>query len=318
MSHRRVTAAMLACVAFVAAGCGSSSHSSSSPTTGASSSSTSGSTGTSGTSGSGSSTTAGSTTAAGPLGAACSPGTLKTVKKGVLTLGADDPLYSPWYEDNNPANGKGFEDAVAYAIAKELGYSTGQVHWTRVTFDAAIQPGPKSFDYDLDEFTITATRAKAVDFSAPYYTDREAIVVMKGTSADKPTTLAGLKKLSLGAQVGSTDYTAIVDQIKPSSSPKVYNTNDDALEALQDNQVQGVVVDLPTAFEITSGEVKGSTILGQLPPSGSPQQFGALLNLGSPLTSCVDKAVKAITADGTLAKITTKWLTQAGDAPVIK
>jgi polar amino acid transport system substrate-binding protein len=311
MPQRRVTAALLACVACLAAACGSSSHSSSSAS---SSTTTAGAT----TSGGGSPSTTAATAATGPLGASCSPGSLKTVKKGVLTLGADDPLYAPWYIDNNPANGKGFEDAVAYAIAQELGYSTSEVHWTRVTFDAAIQPGPKSFDYDLDEFTITAERAKAVDFSAPYYTDREAIVVMKGTSADKATTLAGLRKLSLGAQVGSTDYTAIVDQIKPSSSPKVYNTNDDALEALQDDQVQGVVVDLPTAFEITSGEVKGSTILGQLPPTGSPQQFGALLNLGSPLTACVDKAVKAITANGTLAKITTKWLTEAGDAPVIK
>jgi polar amino acid transport system substrate-binding protein len=310
MSHRRVTAAVIACVACLAAACGSSSSNSSSSTTAAG--------GSSGASGSSSTTAAHTSSAAAPLGASCSPAALKTVKAGRLTLGADDPLYEPWYVDNDPANGKGFEDAVAYAIAKELGYSTSQVHWTRVTFDAAIQPGPKSFDYDLDEFTITAARAKAVDFSSPYYTDREAIVVMKGSSAAKVDTLAGLRKLSLGAQVGSTDYTAIVDQIKPSSQPKVYNTNDDALEALQDDQVQGVVVDLPTAFEITSGEVKGSTILGQLPPSGSPQQFGALLNLASPLTSCVDKAVKAITANGTLARLTTRWLTQAGNAPVIK
>jgi polar amino acid transport system substrate-binding protein len=254
----------------------------------------------------------------GPLGASCSPSSLKTVKSGQLTLGADDPLYEPWYAGNDPTNGKGFEDAVAYAIAKELGYSTSQVHWTRVTFDAAIQPGPKSFDYDLDEFTITAVRAKSVDFSTAYYDDREAIVVMAGTSATKAHTLAQVRKLTLGAQLGSTDYTAIVDQIKPGPQPKVYNSNTDALEALQDGQVQGVVVDLPTAFEITSGEVKGSAILGQLPPTGHPEQFGALLDLHSPLTACVDKAVKAITSNGTLARLTTRWLTQVGNAPVIK
>jgi polar amino acid transport system substrate-binding protein len=160
-------------------------------------------------------------------------------------------------------------------------------------------------------------RSTAVDFSTPYYTDREAVVVMSGTSATKATTLAKLRGLTLGAQVGSTDYTAIVNQIKPKAKPKVYDSNTDALEALQDGQVQGVVVDLPTAFDITSGELKGSSILGQLPPTGHPQQFGALLDLHSPLTACVDRAVKAITANGTLARLSTKWLTQAGRAPVI-
>jgi polar amino acid transport system substrate-binding protein len=253
------------------------------------------------------------------LKAPCTAGKLKTVQKGTLTLGADDPLYEPWYADNNPGNGKGFEDAVAYAVAGELGYQKSAVHWVRVTFNAAIAPGPKSFDYDLDEFSISAQRRQAVDFSTPYYTVHEAIVGLKGTPAAKAHTLAAVRKLQLGAQVGSTDYETIVDQIHPAKSPRVYNSNSDAIQALEDGQIQGLVVDLPTAFEITSGEAKGSVIVGQLPSvPGHPEQFGILLDKGSPLTGCVDKAVTAITKSGVLAKLTTKWLAQAGSAPVLK
>ncbi len=290
MSHLRLPAALLACIAVLAAACGSTT------------------------------TTATKGAKTGPLGSKCAPASLKTVKSGVLTLGADDPLYEPWYADNNPTNGKGFEDAVAYAIAKELGYAKADVHWTRVTFNAAIQPGPKSFDYDLDEFSITAQRAQAVDFSAPYYTVHQAVIALKGTSAAKLRTLAAVRKLQLGVQVGTTtSYTAIVDQIKPAKSPRIYNSNNDAEAALKDGQIQGVVTDLPTAFAITTGEVKGTAIVGQLQaPTGHPERFGALLNKNSPLTSCVDKAVKAITADGTLAGIQKKWLTEAGSAPVLQ
>jgi polar amino acid transport system substrate-binding protein len=255
----------------------------------------------------------------GPLAAPCTPAQLKTLHGGVLTLGADDPLYEPWYADNNPANGKGFEDAVAYAVATELGFSAPKVHWVRVTFNDAIAPGPKTFDYDLDEFSIDAQRRQAVDFSSPYYTVHEAIVGLAGTVAAKAHTLAAVRKLQLGAQIGSTDYTTIVDQIRPTRAPRIYNSNTDAIEALEDHQIQGLVVDLPTAFEITSGEAKGTTIIGQLPTvGGHPEQFGIVLDKGSPLTACVDKAVHGIRADGMLAKLTTKWLAQVGSAPVLK
>ena len=258
-------------------------------------------------------------TEGGPLGAPCTPATLKTLHRGVLTLGADDPLYEPWYAGNNPANGKGFEDAVAYAVATELGYPRAGVHWVRVTFNNAIAPGPKRFDYDLDEFSIDAQRRQAVDFSTPYYTVHEAIVGLSGTAATRVHTLAAVRKLQLGAQVGSTDYTTIVDQIRPTKSPRIYNSNSDAIEALEDRQIQGLVVDLPTAFEITSGEAKGSFIIGQLPSvRGHPEQFGIVLDKASPLTACVDKAVDGITASGLLAKLTTRWLAQAGSAPVLK
>ncbi|MHB8505672.1 MAG: ABC transporter substrate-binding protein [Acidimicrobiales bacterium] len=267
----------------------------------------------------GSSTATGTAGAkSGPLGAACAPASLKTLHKGVLTLGADDPLYPPWYIANNPTNGKGFEDAVAYAVAHELGYSDKGVKWVRVTFNNAIAPGPKTFDYDLDEFSIDAQRRQAVDFSSPYYTVHEAVVVLAGTSAAHAHTLTALRHLVLGAQIATTDYQTIVTQIKPTTTPRVYNSTSDAFSALEDHQIQGLVVDLPTAFEVTQGEAKGSTILGQLPsPPGHPEQFGIVLDKGSPLTSCVSKAVDAITADGTLAKLTTKWLNQVAGAPVI-
>lgn len=244
---------------------------------------------------------------------------MKTLRKGTLTLGADDPLYEPWYVGNNPANGKGFEDAVAYAVAHELGYDNQHIKWVRVTFNNAITPGPKKFDYDLDEFSITAQRRQAVDFSAPYYTVHEAVVALRGTPAAHVTTLAGLRHLVLGAQIATTDYTTIVNQIKPTTAPRVYHSNTDAVSALEDRQIQGLVVDLPTAFYITSGEAKGSTIVGQLRTApGHPEQFGILLDKGSPLTTCVDKAVRAIRANGSLARITTKWLSTVAKAPVIK
>jgi polar amino acid transport system substrate-binding protein len=263
--------------------------------------------------------TAGAAPTNGPLGSPCTPAGLKTLHHGVLTLGADDPLYEPWYADNNPTNGKGFEDAVAYAVAAELGFNKSDVHWVRVTFNNAIAPGPKTFDYDLDEFSIDAQRRQAVDFSTPYYTVHEAIVGLAGSAAAKAHTLAAVRQLQLGAQIGTTDYTTIVDQIRPTKSPRIYNSNSDAIEALEDGQIQGLVVDLPTAFEITSGEAKGTVIIGQLKSvPGSPEQFGILLDKGSPLTACVDKAVQGITVDGALAKLTTKWLAEVGSAPVLR
>jgi polar amino acid transport system substrate-binding protein len=254
----------------------------------------------------------------GPLGSSCAPASLKTVKAGEITVGVDDPLYQPWFASNNPSTGKGFEDAVDFAIATELGYPRSAIGFTRVTFDDAIQPGPKSFDYDLDEFTITKARAKEVDFSSPYYSVAQAIVGLKSSAAAKGHSLAAVQKLQLGAQVGSTSYSVITNQIKPTSAPRVYNNNNDAEAALQDGQIQGLVMDLPTAFEVTTGEVKGTTIIGQLPLAGQPSSFGALLDKGSPLTACVSKAVNALKANGTLAKLQTKWLAKVGNAPELK
>ena len=249
---------------------------------------------------------------------ACGPAQLHTLKAGTFTVGTDQPVYSPWYVDDNPANGKGFESAVAYAVAAKLGYQQGQVAWSRVQFNAAIQPGPKKYDADLDEFSITADRRKAVDFSTPYYDVTQAVIAVKGSSAANAHSIAALRGVKVGAQVGSTSYDAAQNVLKPTQQVAVYNSNDDAKQALGNGQIQALVVDLPTAFEITgAGEVANSVIVGQLTTAGQPEQFGAVLDKGSPLTSCVSAAVDALHADGTLAKLTDQWLATAGSAPVL-
>jgi polar amino acid transport system substrate-binding protein len=239
------------------------------------------------------------------------------VSSGNITIGVDQPVFPPWFNHNKtPIDGNGFESAVDLAIATELGYTPSQIKVKRITFTQAIGPAARNFDYDLDEFSITKAREKAVDFSAPYYDVAEAIVAMKGTKAASVNSFASLKSLKLGAQLGTTDADAINNVIKPSSH-SFYSTNGLAVQALKNGQIDGLVVDLPTAFYITSAQVSGSTIIGQLPVSGSPEQFGALLAKGSPLTQCVSKAVDALKANGTLAKIQTKWLAKEADAPVL-
>ncbi|MHA3700578.1 ABC transporter substrate-binding protein [Jatrophihabitans sp. YIM 134969] len=247
---------------------------------------------------------------------ACTPDALDTLAAGKFTFGTDQPVYEPWFVDDTPTNGKGFESAVAYAVAEQLGYSQDQVAWTRVTFNAAIAPGPKTFDADINEFSITDERKQAVDFSSPYYDVTQAVVALNGSKAAGVTDLAGLKDLKLGAQVGTTSYTAITDVVKPSQQPSVFNTNDDAKAALTNKQIDALVVDLPTAFYITSAELENSKIVGQLPESGgTAEQFGMVLDKGSPLTTCVSGAVDALRSNGTLDKLVDQWLSQAGSAP---
>jgi polar amino acid transport system substrate-binding protein len=240
------------------------------------------------------------------------------VSSGNITIGVDQPVYPPWFNHNKtPIDGNGFESAVDLAIAKKLGYTPDQIKVKRITFTQAIGPAARDFDYDLDEFSITAARKKAVDFSAPYYDVNEAIVAMKGSKAASVTTFAGLKSLKLGAQTGTTDQQAISDVIKPSSHA-FYGTNSLAVQALKNGQIDGLVVDLPTAFYITSAQVSGSTIVGQLPAGANPEQFGALLAKDSPLTSCVSKAINALKSSGALAKIQSKWLAREANAPVLQ
>jgi polar amino acid transport system substrate-binding protein len=246
-----------------------------------------------------------------PAAAACTPATMKTHTKGVFTFGADQPVYEPWYVKNTPTNGQGFESAVAYATAAKLGYSRAQVKWTRVTFNAVIAPGPKKFDADLDEVSITAARKKSIDFSSGYYDVVQSVIALKGSKAAAVHTIAGLRGLKLGAQVGTTSYTAITDIIKPTQKPAVFNSNDDAKAALKNGQIAALVVDLPTAFYITSAQLDNGVIVGQLPYTGT-EQLGMALDLGSSLTTCVTQAVDALRKDGTLAKLATKWLSQQG------
>jgi len=256
--------------------------------------------------------------AAAPTGAACAPADLKTLTAGKLTFGTDDPVYPPWFVDNKPDNGKGFEGAVAKALAKRLGYADDAVVWVRVPFNNAIAPGPKTYDIDINEFSITDERKRAVDFSAPYYDVTQAVIALKSNKLSGTKALADLRGAKLGAQVGTTSLRAITESVKPTTQPQVYNNNDDAKKALQNGQIDGLVVDLPTAFYITSAEIDTATIVGQLPqPSGTPEQFGLVLDKGSSLTACVSQAVTALKTDGTLANLEKEWLAGVSGAPVL-
>jgi polar amino acid transport system substrate-binding protein len=248
--------------------------------------------------------------------ASCEKANLATVADGVLTIATGEPAYYPWVIDDAPESGEGFEAAVAYAVATQLGFSKDEVKWVRTTFDSAVTPGEKNFDFNLQQFSITEERKAAVDFSSPYYTAPQAIVSFKGSKIDGKSSIAELKGAKLGAAVGTTSLDAIETQLGLKAS--VFNDNAAGVSALKNKQIDGLVVDLPTAFYLSGVEVENGIIVGQLPSSGSGDQFGLLLTKGSALTSCVSGAVDAITADGTLASITDTWLATNTGSPVLK
>ncbi len=248
--------------------------------------------------------------------ASCAKADLATVESGMLTIATGEPAYSPWIIDDKPETGNGFEGAVAYAVAKQLGFTNDEVMWVRTTFDSAVTPGAKNFDFNLQQFSITTERSAAVDFSSPYYTAPQAIVSFKGSKIAGKTSIADLKDAKLGAAVGTTSLDAIENQI--GIKPQVFNDNAAGVAALKNGQIDGLVVDLPTAFYLSGVEVKDGLIVGQLPSTGAGDQFGLLMSKGSALTSCVSAAVDTITADGTLAAITEKWLATDAGAPVLK
>jgi polar amino acid transport system substrate-binding protein len=248
---------------------------------------------------------------------ACARDRLETVDASTLTIATDKPVYEPWFVDDKPENGQGFEGAVAAAVAGQLGYTPEEVTWVRVPFNSVFKPTPKNWDFDINEFSITEQRKQAVDFSSPYYDVSQAVVTTKGSKADGATTVAELKGLTLGAQVGTTSLDAINTVIAPSSKPRVYNSNNDAVRALENGQIDALVTDLPTAFYMAAAQLDKGKIVGQLPSGGgTPEQFGLVLDKDSPLTTCVSKAVDALKADGTLDKLVTQWLSQGG-APVL-
>ena len=243
----------------------------------------------------------------------CTPDSMETIADATLTIATDDPAFPPWFVDNDPTNGEGYEAAVGYAIAKQLGYSADQVTWVKVPFNKVVQPGPKEFDLDLNQVSITEARRKAVDFSSGYYDVVQTVITNAGSSIDGVTSLAELADAKLGAQVGTTSYTAITDQIQPSEDPAVFDTNDQAVQALKNGQIDGIVVDLPTAYFMTAVQLDDGLIVGQLPLAGEePEQFGAVLGKGSALTGCISGAVDALREDGTLDALNEEWLAQQG------
>ncbi len=244
----------------------------------------------------------------------CTPSKLATHAKGELTVATDKPAYPPYFIDNDPTNGKGFESAVAYAIADELGFPKSKVAWTVVPFNASYAPGPKDFDFDVNQISITPARSEQVDFSAPYYTANQAVVALKSSDAAKATSLADLSDTTIGVQIGTTSLEAVNDVIKPSTDPKVFDNSNDVVTALKQGQVDAVVVDVPTALYLTAVQVPQATVVGQFPAPGG-DRWGALLSKGSPLTACVSKAVESLRASGKLQQITDQWMSKAAGAP---
>ena len=293
----KLTAAVLgaAVLGFAAAGCGGSSKSSS---------------GGSGSSGS------------------CDKGKLALVKSGQLTVGTDNPAFPPWFggsppkgsswKVSDPYSGQGFESAVTYAVAKKLGFAKSDVKWTVVPFEQSFKPGSKSFDVDVNQISFTPERANNVDFSNSYYNVNQALVGLKGTSIASAKSTADVSKHKLGVQIGTTSYAYVKNTIKPSQQPSVYNTSTDVNSALKAHQIDGIVVDLPTAFYITAVQIPNSTIVGQFPTAATPEHFGMVLAKGSKLTSCVNKALASLKSDGSLQKIQTEWLSSKANAPVLK
>ncbi|HET9655539.1 MAG TPA: ABC transporter substrate-binding protein [Kineosporiaceae bacterium] len=249
----------------------------------------------------------------------CAKDQLKLRTAGKLTIATDNPVYAPWFVDNKPANGKGFESAVAYAVAKKLGFAETDVVWATANFNSVTQPGPKNFDFDINEVSITDERKKAVDFSSGYYDVTQAVVTIKGSRIAGATSVADLRSAKLGAQVGTTSYTTITDVIKPDAKPAVFNSNDDAKAALGNGQIDGLVLDLPTALFEANADLKDGVLVGQFENgAGAPEQFGLVLDKGSALTVCVTRAVDGLRADGTLKQLEQQWLTSTAGAPILK
>jgi len=256
---------------------------------------------------SGSSTPAGSTASANAA-ASCSKSAISKMlyAPGVLTVGTDQPAYPPWFESNNPANGKGYESAVAYAVAKQLGFSPSQVKWMHEPFNNSYAPGPKKFDFDVNEISYTPQRAQAVSFSNSYYDVQQALVALKGTPIVTKHAPADLKNYVYGDQVGTTSLAFINSQIQPTAPPKVFNTLNDVKQALQTHQIAALVTDTPTAQFISSSEIKGSVMVAQFPSTG--EHYGLLFSKGNPLVGCVNKALTTLKSNGTLQQLQKKYL----------
>jgi polar amino acid transport system substrate-binding protein len=252
---------------------------------------------------------------------------LNLVNAGRLTIGTDNPAYPPWYggtppkgskwKVSDPTSGKGYESAVAYAVAHWIGFHGNDVDWVYTPFNKAFAPGKKAFDFDINQISYSPARARVVSFSNSYYDVSQAIVVKKGTPIASVHSIAGLAKYKLGAQLGTTSYQYIVDKIKPSSKPAVFPKNDAAVQALKNKQIDGLVVDLPTAFYVTAVQVPNSKILGQFPTQPGGEHFGMVFQKGNSLVGCVNQALASLKKTGQLKKIQQQWLAKVGGAPVI-
>ena len=259
----------------------------------------------------------------------CDKAQLTLVSPGKLTVGTDNPAFSPWFgggtpkgsdwEFNDPNTGEGFESAVTYAVAEQLGFAKADVAWTVVPFNNSFKPGPKDFDFDINQISVTDQRDQAVDFSDSYYDVNQALVVLKGAPIADAMSVSDLKSYQLGAQIGTTSLGYINDTIQPDKDARVYDTSNDAVAAINAKQIDGLVVDLPTAFFLVGAEeVKNGKVVGQFPSTGTQEHFGMLFQEGNTLRDCVNDALAALKADGTLEQIQTEWLSNKTSAPVLE
>jgi polar amino acid transport system substrate-binding protein len=245
--------------------------------------------------------------AATPSGPSCEKADLQLATSGQLTVGTDKPAFPPYFQDDDPTNGKGFESAVAYAIADQLGFDKSDVKWKVVPFNASFKPGPKDFDFDVNQISITDQRKRAVDFSDPYYESPQAVIAKKDSEAAGATSLSALADSELGVQIGTTSLDAVNASIHPSKQPKVFDDSNAVVTALKQGQVDAAVVDLPTALFLTAVEIPSAKVVGQFSAPGG-DTWGALLEKDSTLTPCVSKAIADLKSSGQLDKITEQWM----------
>lgn len=257
----------------------------------------------------------------------CAKANLNLIEDGRLTLGTDNPAFPPWWgggetrkpwKISNPYSGQGYESAVAYAVARQLGFSKGQVDWTYVPFAQSYRPGDKKFDFYMAQVSYTPARDKVVDFSNAYYFVNQALVGREGTAIAGAKSIAALRSYRLGAQRGTTSYEYIVNHIRPSSTPLAYGSNDLAVQALKSGRIDGIVVDLPTSFYVTAVQVDDGVIVGQFPNRGSKERFGMLFEQGNTLRRCANKALNRLWANGTIKRLQNRWLARVGGAPVLR
>jgi polar amino acid transport system substrate-binding protein len=250
---------------------------------------------------------------------ACAVDQLPLRTPGTLTVGTDSPAYEPWFVDNDPTNSQGYESAVAYAVAGQLGFTPDQVTWVKVPFNTSYKPGQKDFDFDINQISITPARAEVVDFSDGYYAAAQAVIALKGSPVSEVTSIAELADYNLGAQTGTTSLTAIRDVIQPANEPAVFEDTNAAKQALLNDQVDAILADLPTAFYITAVEIPKSTIVGQFQPeTGEQEEFGLLFEKGSALVPCVNDALGELRDGGTLDELQQQWLSDVVDVPVLQ
>lgn len=260
----------------------------------------------------------GAATTAASSGGGCAVDQLDLVEPGVLTVATAEPAFEPWVVDDDPTNQQGFEAAVAYAVAAQLGFTPEQVSWVRTGFDEAIAPGPKDFDFNLQQYSISDDRDEVVDFSTPYYVTDQALVAFADSPVTSAGTVADLKGYLLGAQIGTTSLDYIEEVIVPDTPPAVFDDNSLAKSALEAGQVDALVFDLPTAYFITAVEIPEAAIVGVLEASeDQADRFGLLFPDGSSLVDCVNEALAALEADGTLDSLAEQWLASEGEINTI-